>query len=156
MTLTMVHRAKRMSTRGAHRGSEGLHTVFVAALLLTGRADRAEWSVLEGISTVDGGNTSTRNILEATLRVAVNQTMTMGEETSEERKAAASWLPMELQRVLVLPMDLRRAFVLRSLLGLPRFQCSRLLDLDEVELDELTVSAALALTKIKAQETKDA
>jgi hypothetical protein len=120
----------------AHGVSESLNEMFTVAILLTGNADRAECAVLEGIETLDRGPAPAGAVFQATIRAAITPAMTPDEEEARQDLPGVSWLPIELQRVLLLPKCLRHVFVLRLLLGLPRDQCSQLLQLDDEKLDE--------------------
>ena len=46
------------------------YEVFIAAVLLTGSADRAERAVVEGIETLAGDDVSEHMVLQATIRAA--------------------------------------------------------------------------------------
>jgi DNA-directed RNA polymerase specialized sigma24 family protein len=129
---------------------ESLNEVFIAAVLLTGSADRAERAVVEGIETLAGDDVSEHMVLQATIRAAFKQEMMSDEEGPRQPQRAVSWLPIQLQRVLLLPRDLRHAFVLRLLLGLTRDECSRLLQLDNGKLDEYVAQAATFLAQRKS------
>ena len=61
-------------------------------------------------------------------------------------------LPAELQRVLLLPRDLRQCFVLRLLMGLPRERCAQLLGVDIAQVKHMTAMAAIELAEIAARE----
>jgi hypothetical protein len=123
--------------------SEYLEEMFIAALLLTGSAEVAEEAVLEGIESWDNGEAFGASVFHATLRAAIRIALQKG--SPREREISSVRLPDELSRVLLLPTDLRYCFVLRSLIGLPRAECSQLLQLDGARLDEQCASAALAL-----------
>jgi hypothetical protein len=144
----------RDGTVSANSACDVLHKIFTAALLLTGSAARAERAVVEAIETLMD-HVSASSIFQATIRIAVSPQIIGGAELSGEQELPASWLPLELQRVLLLPRDDRHAFVLRLLLGLSRNQCSRLLHVEDGELDKRIVSAALALASIKTNENRD-
>jgi hypothetical protein len=134
-------------TLDANGVGESLNEMFTVAILLTGNADRAECAVLEGIKTLDRGPVSAGAVFQATIRAAITQAMMPGEEEAREHLPGVSWLPIELQRVLLLPKGLRHVFVLRLLLGLPRDQCSRLLQLDDGTLDERVARSAIFLAQ---------
>jgi len=149
MTCLAVDKAHR-NTLDAIGVSESLNEMFTTSLLLTGSAERAERAVLEGIETMGQDHVSAHVVLKATIRAAVAPEVMTGREAFWEREPAVSRLPIELRRVLLLPTFLRHAFVLRLLLGLPRDECSRLLQLDAGALDAHVVSAAVALAHMKA------
>ncbi len=127
--------------------NESLNEMFTVAILLTGSADRAECSVLEGLKTLDRGPVSKAAVFEAIIRAAITPATMPGEEKAREPLVGVSWLPIELQRVLLLLSDLRHVFVLRLLLGLPRDQCSRVLQLDNETLDERFARSAIFLAQ---------
>ncbi len=62
-------------------------------------------------------------------------------------------LPFELRRVLHLQAALRRCYVLRSLVGLPREACGRLLRLEIRQIDEWARTAMLELPAIQRNGT---
>jgi DNA-directed RNA polymerase specialized sigma24 family protein len=128
--------------------SEYLEEMFIAALLLTGSAEVAEEAVLEGIESWDNGEAFGASVFHATLRAAIRIALQKG--SPREREISSVRLPDELSRVLLLPTDLRYCFVMRFLIGLPRAECSQLLQLDVARLDERCASAALALASVKA------
>jgi hypothetical protein len=151
MTCLAVDKAHR-NTLDATGVSEGFNEIFTTSLLLTGSAERAERAVLKGIETLSQDRLSADVVLRATIRAAVAPEVTTGKETVSERELVVSRLPIELRRVLLLPRSLRHAFVLRLLLGLPRDECLRLLQLDDGKLDAHVVSAAVALANMEAPE----
>ncbi len=124
---------------------ESPNEMFTVAILLTGSADRAECSVLEGLKILDRGPASKAAVLEAIVRAAITPAMMPGEEEGQKLLVGASWLPVALQRVLRLPKGLRHVFVLRLLLGLPRDQCLRLLQFDDETLDDRFARSAIFL-----------
>ena len=134
--------------------SEYLEEMFKAALLLTGSAEAAEESVLEGIESWDTGEAFGASVFHATLKAAISKALQQG--SPGEREISSLRLPDELSRVLLLPTALRFCFVLRSLIGLPRAECSQLLKLGGDRLDEQCVSAALGLVRMKAEDIADA
>ncbi len=146
MTFLTVD-ATDQDTLDANGVGESLNEMFTVAILLTVNADRAECAVLEGLKTLGRGPVSKAAVFQATLRAAITQAMTPGEEEAREHVVGVSWLPIELQRVLLLPKGLRHVFVLRLLLRLPRDQCSRLLQLDDKTLDERVARSAIFLAQ---------
>jgi hypothetical protein len=145
MTFLTVEKAYQ-DTLDAIGVSEGLNETFTAAILLTGSAERAECAVLKGIETL-GDDVSETMVLQATIRAALKPEMTADEEGPSGPQPGAAWLPIQLRRVLLLPRNFRQAFVLRLLLGLPRDQCSQLLQLDDGTLDEHVGQAATLLAQ---------
>jgi hypothetical protein len=124
------------NTLDANGVSKSLNEIFTVALLLTGNPARAEFALLDGIETLDRGDASAGAVMQATIRAAITSETNSGKEESREHLPGVSWLPLELQQVMLLPKGLRHVFVLRLLLGLPRDQCSQLLQLDDRKLDE--------------------
>jgi hypothetical protein len=134
---------------------QAFQKMFIAALLVTGSAARAECSILEGIRTVGRDEVSGDAVSHATLRAALVPQVAIRRERSETQELSTSSLPIELRRVLLVPEDLRRCFVLRLLVGLPLSECSRLLSLEGCRVEQNIVSAALAIAGIGAQETRE-
>lgn len=125
--------------------------LFIAALLLTGSAAKAELSILEGIETFDGKASSNAR-LRATLNAAIAPRETIHREISGAQDLSTLGLPVELRRVLLLPENLRHCFVLRLLVGLPLRECSRLLSLEPCQAEQNTISAAVMLAGIRMLE----
>jgi hypothetical protein len=122
-----------------------LERIFVTALLLTGSAAKAESSILEGIEALPDGVASENAILRATLNAALASQSPVRLE-GLEANLTAMHLPVELRRVLLLPETLRRSFVLRTLVGLPLSECSRLLSRDACKVEQDIASAAIELS----------
>jgi hypothetical protein len=146
MTFLTVEKAYQ-DPLDANGVSESLNETFTAAILLTGSAELAECAVLAGIEALGADDVSEHMVLQATIRAALNPELMADEEGPWDPQLGVSWLPIQLRRVLLLPRDLRHAFVLRLLLGLPRDQCSRLLQLDGGKLDEHVGQAATFLAQ---------
>jgi hypothetical protein len=144
MTFLTVAGANQ-DTLDANGVSKGLDEVFIAAILLTGCTEGAERVVVEAIETLGDDEISEDMVLQATISGAVKPEMMTNEECPRQPQPTVSWLPIQLRRVLLLPSDLRQAFVLRLLLGMPRDQCARLLQLDGGKLDEHVGQAAIFL-----------
>jgi hypothetical protein len=126
--------------------SEYLATPFLTAFLLTGSAKRAEAAMLEGIRAWDGEVDPDEELLRNTVRAALGRRQTSRLQPAEET-AQAPQLPVELQRVARLPLDLRQCYVLRLLVGWSREACARLLFLDTDAVDRDTGLAAQALAE---------
>lgn len=120
---------------------------YLTALLLTGDVVGAEAAVMEGIQSVDLNQELSDTLLWATVESALRQPPVPGWETSRPSEGA---LPFELQRVLRLPWQLRRCYVLRVLVGLPRRRCAALLDLDLRAADNSLWDALRTLAAVKA------
>ena len=144
MTFLTVAGANQ-DTLDANGVSKGLNEMFIAAILLTGCTERAERAVVEVIETLGEDDVSGDMVLQVTIRAAVKPEMMADEEGPRQPQPTVSWLPIQLRRVLLLPRALRQAFVLRLLLGMPRDQCSRLLQLDDGKFDEHVRQAAIFL-----------
>jgi len=118
--------------------SECLAKNFITAILLTGSAKQAEAAVLDC--------TDSPNLL-GTAAAAIRRTAVHPRETTDEG-AAAELLPVELRNVLRLPSELRRYFVLRMLMAMPRESCAALLKVDTARVDEATCQAVIELARI--------
>lgn len=153
MQFFKSHQGGAISSRDANSVSEALHEIFIAAILLTGSCTRAERSVVEAIGTAIPCAGLMSTVLEKAIRVAVRPEVFDGQDRAREPSPHLLWLPPELRRVMRLSKTDRQAFVLRLLLGLPRDECSQLLQLDNEEIDEHIVSAALALAGMKSINT---
>jgi hypothetical protein len=146
MTFLTVERANQ-NTADGNGVSKALDEVFIAAILLTGCTELAERAVGEAIETLGDNEISEDMVLRGTISAAVTPEMMAGNEGSRQPQPTVSWLPVPLRRVLLLPRNLRQAFVLRLLLGMPRDRCSQLLRLDERKLDEHVRQAAIFLSQ---------
>jgi DNA-directed RNA polymerase specialized sigma24 family protein len=105
---------------------------FITALLLSGNTAGAEDAVLDGIGSSGSRENSRDELLDGAVRRALQQ---------EESGDVASWLPPELQRVLLLPRQLRQCFVLRVLIGLTGERCASLLGMDVKSVENATLLA---------------
>jgi hypothetical protein len=123
---------------------ETLEKAYITALLLTGNAEEAEAAVFEGIQATEHGDASPDALLHETMAASI----TGNSRPSIEEGDAASRLPAELRRVLRLPRDLRRCFVLRVLAGLPNEICARMLRIEIHRVDELVSASAQALANL--------
>jgi len=127
-----------------------LARMFVAAYLLSGSAIDAERATLESIqqldiSAVPNGRLPWKAIATAVMRGIPDSEQTPGGAPPE--------LPVELLRVLRLPPGLRRCYVLRLLMAMPRQYCADVLRIDAGEVDRNTCLAAQQLATIVAAET---
>jgi len=115
-----------------------LDHIFLVAAMLTGSAVRGEAAVLEGIER--GGECAKlpAGLLRATIRAALRCEFSAADGTLH--------LPAELQRVMMLPAELRRPFVLRALAGMSREDCDRFSVWDS---DRRAGEAALALAQLR-------
>jgi hypothetical protein len=144
MTFLTANTANQ-DTVHANGVNKSLDEVFIAAILLAGCTEQAERVVVEAIETLGDDEISEDMLLQATISAAVKPEMMADEEGPRQPQPTVSWLPIQLRRVLLLPKDLRQAFVLRLLLGMTSDQCSRLLQLDDGKLDEHVRQAAIFL-----------
>jgi DNA-directed RNA polymerase specialized sigma24 family protein len=109
---------------------------FRAAHLLTGGEEQAEIAVARALDSWDPDDNDEQGLFELALTAALHG------HVPSLQEPAGSRLPVELRAVLRLPWELRRCFVLRTLVGWPREMCARLLDLSIQQVDDYT-SAAL-------------
>jgi DNA-directed RNA polymerase specialized sigma24 family protein len=121
-----------MTSETAATGS--LCKTFISAMLLTGSAQRAEAAMLDGIAAGHPGD----------LQAYTLETLLRRNELSDATETVSS-LPAELQRVLHLPAELRRCFVLRMLIEWSREHCAAALRIEPREVDRLTSLAAVQL-----------
>jgi DNA-directed RNA polymerase specialized sigma24 family protein len=141
-------RADRQNVTACTDTSGSLQMKFVTAILLTGSVKHAEKAMLEGIRSLDIDATPEEELLLSIVSAAMGPRQWSGRRPPAEMAYVSSLLPVELQRVLRLPMDLRHCFVLRFLLAMPREFCARLLGLDVVTVDQDASLAAQELAQI--------
>jgi len=143
-----------MAHPGFHREGTGephdesrnnFQEVFLVALLLSGSVTNAECAMLKGISTLGNSNMPVRALLDLILRAAAAPDVAIG-QMEKTPSLYVSCLPIELRRVLLLPEDPRRCFVLHLLIGLPLSSCSRLLSMSDYQIRRNTIDAVLQLT----------
>jgi hypothetical protein len=118
---------------------------FFTALLLTRSPQRAEAAVMESIHLMNPDERFDEAILCGVIDASIgisNEAQTVSPEELQEAFAA---LPLELHGVLGFPADLRRCFVLRILLQLPREACARILNITTNRIDEYTCEALWSL-----------
>ncbi len=121
---------------------------FRTTLLLTGNVARAEDAVREAIHALDSeARDSEEMSREALLSGAIVAALRESSATRRQGDPASAVLPPELRRVLRLPADLRRCFVLRILVALSRARCAQLLNLSVAEVDENACAAARMLAR---------
>ena len=126
-----------------------LETTFITAILLTGSVKQAETAVLESIRSLNvDARTDEELLLRTTVAAAMDPRQRYRRPQPEEVSQASSRLPVELQRVLLLPTDLRQCLVLRLLMTMPREFCARLLGINARKVDRDTCLAAQALAQI--------
>jgi len=125
-----------------------LWMAFITTILLTGSILIVRDQLLEGIRSLDIAATPDEQLLQTIVFTAMDQRLRSGRRQTEEMAQVSSLLPVELQRVLHLPVELRQCFVLRLLMAMPREFCARLLGLDVGAVDRDTGLAAQALAQI--------
>ena len=112
-----------------------LTQAIVTAYLITGSARQSEAVVTKAIPRWEPEK-GVRSLLELVAVLAVKY----------ERGACDEWsLPAELQNIAQLPRSVRRVFVLRILLGLPRDVCANTLGQSPDRVDQQTCAALVAL-----------
>jgi hypothetical protein len=116
---------------------EAINRAYITALVLTASPQAAEAAVLEGIRTMENDNVSGDALLQGTLTASV--------AFPSDRQGDVSSLPPELRRVSRLSTELRRCYVLRVLVGLPRETCARMLHTGIHHIDDLVCASARAL-----------
>jgi len=129
---------------------KSLSRMFIAAYLLTGSARQAEAVVSESIQQLDANATRDGCLSWKAIDAAITRGDRESEHTADEAPAA---LPIELRRVLRLSPLLRRCFVLRVLMAMPRHYCAGLLRMDAEQVDANSCLAAQELARILAGET---
>jgi DNA-directed RNA polymerase specialized sigma24 family protein len=127
---------------------QALSKIFVTALLLTGNAKQAEGAVVEVIRRLDFDDASDEALLRSTVDASLERRDVIPQLPPDALERASPALPLELRNVLHLSPELRRCFVLRVLIGLPREVCARLLHLGVGEVDERTCNASLSLAGV--------
>jgi hypothetical protein len=118
---------------------------FFTALLLTQSPQRAEAAVLESIHLLNPDEPFEEATLCSVVSVSVDISNEALPVSPEELKEAFAVLPPELHGVLSFSPDLRRCFVLRILLHLPRETCARILNLTTNRIDQYTCEALWSL-----------
>ncbi len=127
-----------------------LSRLFVAAYLLTGCAKQAEAAVSESIRRLGTDATRAGRLSWKAIDAALMREGRAADQTADEAAAA---LPLELARVLRLSPLLRRCFVLRVLMAMPRQYCAGLLRIDAEQVDANSSLAAQELARSVAGET---
>lgn len=109
------------------------------ALLITGTGASACDAVLDCMQADGCEERDAAHFLSLLTTVAVQRSRA-GTPVSE-KLAAAALLPVELQRVLWLPLQLRHCFVLRVLLGMSEEEVAYVMSLDRATIAEKTCAA---------------
>jgi|SRR5271155_62700 hypothetical protein len=122
-----------------------LDRAFLTAHLLTGNAEDAEAAIEEAIKAWDPVGEDERILMRRVIRASLRH------EGGYGSYAPSGSLPLELENVLSLSIQLRRCFVLRVLEGLPRETCGELLHLDSPQVDGNTCAALRLLACSWAQ-----
>jgi hypothetical protein len=119
------------------------HTIgkaFLAARLLTANAETAEAAVMEALVTWDQEVENEESLFRRVLDAAVDDKR-CGASCAKSHDPAETALSPELRGVLNLSLQPRRCFVLRTLAGLSRQACARLLHLNALGVDRYTSEA---------------
>lgn len=122
-----------------------LSRAFWISLLLTGQTTLAENAVLEAICCSESADTLDDLCLISALKAAIRET----EDVIGDGDPELLLLPVELQRILCLPVTLRHCFVLRSLVGLSLDTCSQLLRMDIHQITAAISDAAQQLVLLR-------
>ena len=133
------------------RATDSIGTIFVTALLLTGRVRLAEASIKRGFDWLDDPDSASD---EELMSVTILAASDFPDSQNVQEREDSLFLPPELRHVLKLPSDLRRCFVLRVLRAMPRESCARLLGLDAGAVDRNAGLAAQALAAISSDNQK--
>jgi hypothetical protein len=134
------------SSRARHRlGDDVIAKAFVTAILLTRSAESAEAAVLDSIQSLSQAELSEDLLQQVAINAVTRQDADRWLASPEEAESVLNVLPAQLQRVLSLPSNLRRCFVLRLLMGTTRDFCARVLEMAPSEVDHNTVAAIRSL-----------
>jgi len=116
---------------------------FLTAHLLTGSLQVAERAALEAIDSWNPDQEPEEVVFNHVVEAAARTIP----ENPPDSDASGAHVPDELKKVLGLAPWLRRCFVLRILVGLPRQVCARLLRLSSEQVDEYTCAALQCLAE---------
>jgi hypothetical protein len=133
---------------------EALGKAFVTALLLTGSVEQSEAAVLESIERLDLDHDAPgEKLIRGALHAALGHRSNSAGERPGQLEPALSLLPMELQRVVRLPVPLRHCFTLYVLAGLPASVSAPLLNLGISQVKEAAGNAAEMLARADRKAT---
>lgn len=132
--LRALWRAEGSPAGTVSRMESTINRAFLAARLLTGSLTQAETAVLEGVDAWDPDEETQDELFQLVVRAALRAPVESEPDESDISPA--------LRRVLRLAPGLRKAFVLRLLVGLSRKACAALLGLSSTQLDDYTCAAA--------------
>ena len=121
---------------------------FFTALLLTKSPQRAEAAVAESIDYLNPEEPFEEAVLRGAVCAAIYASAGALPPNQQEEEAALAALPRQLRGVLGFTPNLRRCFVLRILLQLPREVCVRILHLTMKEIDQYTCEALWSLINL--------
>jgi len=126
--------------------SKNLDHAFRAALLLTGRADLAEDSVLDGIAALESIDDVEDTLLTKTIASVIRRRA----DFPDQLEQALLLLPPELQRLILLAPLSRDCFILRILFGITPSNCAAILNLTIEEFEESLLVAFQQLRILEA------
>lgn len=122
-----------------------LNRSFLSAYLLTKNAAEAEKAVLDAIENWDIEKHDEQQFLEFTPRVVASQMEVVTSTEPCEGSKLDICIPVELRHVMELPADLRRCFVLRTLVGISAQICAETLLLTVSQVQGANCEAMHAL-----------
>jgi hypothetical protein len=127
---------------------EDLAKSFITALFLVGNVREAEAAVCNAIDSMDPDQPSVESLIRLTVVAATRSAEV--ESGVGDYSLAIPLLPLELRRLMSLAAGLRRCFVLRMLLAVPRVECARLLRISVSQVDERACAGARLLARASA------
>ena len=131
-----------------------LNRAFTLAVFLTGSIKSAEAAVLRAICALEAGDVHGDGLVSGTVEACVHIQRGLAARADGEMVIYRAALPVELQRVLQLPLEMRQCFVLRNLVGLSLKASAGLLDLEPQEVTARTSAAMRDLAVIAEGERR--
>ena len=129
------------------RNEAALSMSFKAAFLLTADAELAEGVVIEALEKDDNNEISLERLVTRAVLAASLARFPVVRKPHQRFR----FLAPQLRSVLNLQDDLRRCFVLRTLVGLSAQKCAVLLNLSPESVNERAGTAAKELAQILGQ-----
>jgi hypothetical protein len=123
---------------------QAISKAFRAAQLLSGSEEQAEIAVLQALDAWDPEDDDPETLFQLALKAAI-------QNPALPSPMLGSALPVELQAVLKLPTQLRRCFVLRTLVGRSRDACAGLVNLRPQQVDDYNCAALQRLPVLVEQ-----